>query len=63
MMDTDLSRRQDAERHVPDRRIILLDLFFSRYADVTGTRVIRYEDVIASKGRALSIINPRVRSA
>lgn len=42
-----------------DRQFLLLDWWFERFRSaLPKERIIRYEDVIASNGRALSVINP-----
>ena len=60
-VDSDLARHLDATRDVLDRQLILLDFFFRRYADCDKAQIIRYEDVIASSGRAVEVINPKAR--
>ena len=59
IMDTVLSQRLDATPNVIDRQLILLDYCFRQYAESKATRIIRYEDVIESQGRALVIIDPQ----
>lgn len=50
---------------IPDRRarqLRLLDWWFSRFRDhLTDDRIIRYEDIVGSGGRALAAINPSAR--
>ena len=50
---------------IPDRRsrqLRLLDWWFSRFRDhLTDDRIIRYEDIVGSGGKALSVINPSAR--
>ena len=60
-VDSDLARHLDATSDVLDRQLILLDFFFRRYADCYTVQVVRYEDVIASSGRAVAVINPKAR--
>ena len=51
---------------IPDRRsrqLRLLDWWFSRFRDhLPDNRIIRYEDIIATSGRALSTVNPSARA-
>ena len=56
MMDPALKHRLDAQEDRLERQLILLDFFFSRYADCRETTIIRYEDVVATSGRALSVM-------
>lgn len=56
-VDSDLARHLDATSDVLDRQLILLDFFFRRYADCSRVQTIRYEDVIASSGRSIQVIN------
>jgi hypothetical protein len=60
-VDSELARHLDATSDVLDRQLILLDFFFRRYADCNGVQVLRYEDVIASFGRAVQVVNPMAR--
>jgi hypothetical protein len=54
-LEMELSRRAD----LFDRQIYLLDWFFDQFARHLGpSRTIRYEDIIASDGKALSVIHP-----
>jgi hypothetical protein len=57
----DLKRRLDDEQDTLDRQIILLDFFFGRFAEFLPGRTIRYEDVVATGGKALGAIDPRAR--
>ena len=41
-----------------DRQIVLLDAMFQRYRDTPGLTIVRYEEMIASSGQALSAIVP-----
>lgn len=60
-VDSELARRLDATSDVLDRQLILLDFFFRRYAVCDTVQVVRYEDIIASSGRAVAMINPKAR--
>jgi hypothetical protein len=60
-IDPELGRHLDATYDVLDRQLILLDFFFRRYADCNRVQVLRYEDVIASFGRAVQVVNPKAR--
>lgn len=46
------------EPDVLRRQFHLVDFFFRRFADHLSSRVVKYEDVVATGGRALSLINP-----
>ena len=56
--DPTLAARLDAIPDVLERQLLLLDYFCGRYRDYLPGRTIRYEDVIASGGSALSAIVP-----
>lgn len=56
--DAGLKARLDATPEALDRQLILLDYFFGRYRDHLPGRTIRYEDVIATGGAALSTVTP-----
>jgi len=60
-VDSELARRLEETSDVLDRQLILLDYFFCRYADCHTVQVVRYEDVIASSGRAVEVINPKAK--
>lgn len=60
-VDSELARHLDATTDVLDRQLILLDFFFRRYADCSRVTIIRYEDVIASSGRAIQVISPKAK--
>jgi hypothetical protein len=57
-MDPALAAQLDAEPDLLARQILLLDCFFRRYAASPGIQIIRYEDLIASSGRALAAFAP-----
>lgn len=57
-VDAELRARLAVEADVTSRHFILLDYFFRRYADYLPDRVVKYEDTIASGGRALSVLTP-----
>jgi hypothetical protein len=42
-----------------ERQLFILDWYFGRYKELPKENVIKYEDIIASNGRALSVIDPR----
>ncbi|MGY9049921.1 hypothetical protein P775_01415 [Puniceibacterium antarcticum] len=48
----------NAEPDVLNRQLILLDYCFSQYRRFLPSRIIWYEDIIRSGGKALSLINP-----
>ncbi|MCI0465872.1 MAG: sulfotransferase [Beijerinckiaceae bacterium] len=52
--DPDLSRLLDAQPDILRRQLHLIDYFFRRFADYLPGRVVRYEDVIVTGGRALA---------
>ena len=55
-----LRDRLDGLDGVTDRQFVLLDWYFARYSDcLPRDAVIRYEDIIASGGKALSAITPK----
>jgi hypothetical protein len=53
-----LAIRIAVQPDVLERQFYLLDYFFGRYLKFLPGRTIRYEDIIASRGRALSLLNP-----
>jgi hypothetical protein len=57
-MDPALANQLDAEPDVLARQILLLDCFFRRYAASPALQIIRYEDLIATAGRALATFTP-----
>jgi hypothetical protein len=57
-MDADLARKLDAEADVLERQLIILDYCFTRYAGLPPDNLVRYEDVIRTRGKALVKINP-----
>ena len=56
--DAGLAAKLDVALDVLDRQLILLDYFCARYRDYLPGRTIRYEDVVASGGAALSTVVP-----
>lgn len=53
--DPELTARLDAQPDVLERQCLLLDWLFSRFASVLpAARIVRYEDVVASQGQALT---------
>jgi hypothetical protein len=60
--DPDLALRLEAEADPLGRGLAVLDHYFGRYAEyLPPENVIRYEDVVASGGRALGVIVPSAR--
>lgn len=61
--DEDLKEELAATPDRRSRQLRLLDWWFSRFRDhLADDRVIRYEDVVASDGKALAAINPAART-
>lgn len=58
-VSTDLRAQLNAERDVLTRQLIILDFLYQRYHRFLPGRVVRYEDVINSGGRALVLINDK----
>lgn len=53
-LDNDLRRALDGEPDLLRRQILILEWFFGRLgAHVSASRLLRYEDIVASDGRAL----------
>jgi hypothetical protein len=59
MIDPKLAQRLDRESKVLSRQLILIDYFFSRYAEARSVKIVRYEDLVSSGGRALVALEPR----
>ena len=60
--DPDLASRLEAEADPLGRGLAVLDHYFGRYAEyLPPENVIRYEDMVASGGRALGVIVPSAR--
>jgi hypothetical protein len=57
-VDRELAARLEAQESVLDRQLVLIDYFFGRFAEYLPDRVVKYEDVIATGGRALQRIVP-----
>ena len=55
--DTDLARSLDAQPDVLSRQVFLLDYFFRRFATYLKGRVVKYEDLVATGGRALALVD------
>jgi hypothetical protein len=53
-----LAQSLDAEVDVLERQLVLLDFCFSQYLQFLPGRIIKYEDIIESGGRALAPIHP-----
>jgi len=61
--DSQLRRSLRSQSCVLKRQLVLLDWYFRRFNDwLPPERIIRYEDMIASGGRALSVITPEARN-
>jgi hypothetical protein len=58
LFDHGLAQRLEAETSVLERQLVLLDFFYERFAMFLSGRVVRYEDIVASNGRELSILSP-----
>lgn len=58
LFDKDLAKKLTALPDPLDRQFYLLDYFFGRYERFLPNRTVRYEDIIASGGRALSLLHP-----
>lgn len=58
-VDTELRASLDRETDVLERQLFLLDYFFGRFLLHLPDRVVRYEDVVESGGRALTIMTPK----
>ena len=59
-VDPELARRLGEIDDVIDRQIHILDWFFGRYRDLLPQgHVLRYEEVVASRGKALQVVNPK----
>lgn len=59
MYDEDLARRLDAEEDEAGRQLCLMSWFFERYSqELPEGSVIRYEEMVASGGKALSPLTP-----
>jgi hypothetical protein len=66
MYDPELSRRLDENKEQgadgTDQRLLRLDYGFERYLEeLPEGHVIRYEDIVASRGKALSVIVPAAK--
>lgn len=55
--DSELAASLDAQPDILRRQIFLIDYFFRRFATYLDGRVFKYEDVVATGGRALAIID------
>ena len=52
-LDPSLAARLDACADLPSRQVLLIDWFFERFSALPDAHVLRYEDIVASDGRAL----------
>lgn len=57
--DRALDAALQAQPSVLERQFILLDYCFGRYAEHLPGRTLKYEAIIASRGRSLTLIDPR----
>jgi len=62
LFDPKMAKRLDTASGIIDRQLILLDYFFGRFRDYLPGRVVRYEEVVASQGRALALLHPGARN-
>ncbi|MFP8874150.1 MAG: hypothetical protein VCB42_06395 [Myxococcota bacterium] len=61
-LDSDLRRQLARTEDRVERQITLLAWYFERYrSSLPEHRIIRYEDIVSSRGGALGVINPRAR--
>ncbi|MBU3693446.1 MAG: hypothetical protein FGM40_01275 [Rhodocyclaceae bacterium] len=58
MYDTSLAAALSAEDDTLERQFIWLDYCFARYLDCIPRSVLRYEDIIRTRGSALSMLDP-----
>lgn len=54
----DLHQKLEAEKDILDRQVLLLHFFFEQYRQLPDLKIIRYEDIIATGGKALSGVIP-----
>jgi hypothetical protein len=57
-LDDALRAETSALPAVLDRRIHFLRWFFKKYHELPPERILRYEDIVASGGKALKVITP-----
>lgn len=62
LLDPALARGLSDARDVVDRQLRLLSWFFEAYRGLPADRVLRYEEIVRSSGRALSVITERAGS-
>ena len=61
--DEDLARQLSAEADGLKRQLLLLSWWYERfYTTLDEEHIIRYEELVSSRGRALSAINPAARA-
>ena len=60
--DSNLANTLAALPDVLSRQLILMSYFFRQFADHLPGRVLKYEDVVATRGRALALINPDAKT-
>lgn len=58
MFDRRLGKALESEPDTLERQFIWLDYCFERYLQFIPDRILRYEEIIASGGRALSMLHP-----
>lgn len=58
VFDPDLKAMLSEGENVLDRQVLLLDYLFQRYAKWLPGRILRYENLVTSGGRALTLIAP-----
>jgi len=51
------SRLQNCREDATGRMLVLLDFFFSRFAEYLPGRILFYEDIIRTQGKSLILIN------
>lgn len=54
----DLHQKLEAVKDILDRQVLLLHYFFEQYRQLQDLKIIRYEDIIATGGKALASIIP-----
>lgn len=56
--DSQLKTVLEAESSILQRQLILLDYFFASYKTFLDGYIIRYEDIVSSRGKALELVCP-----
>jgi hypothetical protein len=57
MIDQELKLRLDLANNTLERQFILLDFFYNQYSNQNSSIIVRYEDVVATGGRALCALD------